>query len=169
MATIQPGTGGTFKTATAEGRLVESICFLQMQESIAAQNSSGRNGVSGDFSIEDSVFTGTYQLPTEQAILADGSLTLVATPYLQGVTVDPGSGSPTFNSSILERYVLEVLMFVQSLERDAARNPQGANNVTGNYNSDTGLYSGTFSIPVSLSIGSDGRPVFTAQEYLTTP
>lgn len=166
MAAIQTGTGGTFKTSTAEGRLIESICYLQLQEAITAQNTSGRNGVSGEFSVEDLVFSGTYQLPTEQTISTDGTLLIVATSYLQNVAVDPGTGTPTFKSVTLERYVLEVLMFLQAVERDSARNPQNANNITGNYNSDTGLYSGTFSIPVALSLGSDGNPVFSAQEYL---
>ncbi|MBF2025611.1 MAG: hypothetical protein IGS48_02430 [Oscillatoriales cyanobacterium C42_A2020_001] len=168
MAAIQPGTGGTFKTETAEGRAIETLCFLQLQEATAARNPESRNAVSGDFSIEELTFSGTFVLPAEQTISNEGNLTIIATPYLQGVTFSPGGSTPTFKSTVLERYALEVLMYLQLLERDAVKNPQNRNFITGNFNSDTGIYSGVFTLPVSLVVNSTGIPQFEAVEYLIT-
>lgn len=168
MATITPGSGGTFVTETAEGRLIDAVCLLQSYEADSAKNSSGRTAVSGSFSIEDLTFTGAYSLPAEQTISNSGSLTIAATPYLTGATFTPGAGSPTFKSTTIEAYCLEVLQYLQILERNTAKNPQNKNFVSGTFNSDTGVYSGTFSIPVTLEIATvaPGGVTFNAVEYL---
>jgi hypothetical protein len=166
MAAINPGVGGTFKAETAEGRLIECLCFLQQQESISAQNPNQKNAVQGSFDIEEAAFSGAYVIPAELSISDDGSLAVVAAPYLQGGSqINPGTGA-TFKSVWIERYCLEVLMHVQNLERNTAKNPQGRNGVTGSFNSDTGVYAGTFSVPVVISLESTGRVAFVAQEYL---
>lgn len=168
MASIQPGTGGTFKTSTVEGRLIEVVTFLRLQEMDSVKNPDDRNSVIGDFSINSSEFSGSYSLACSQAITAEGGISIVATPYLTGVTFAPGSGSPTFKSTTVEAYLLEVITYIQFLESVTSKNPQGLNQVTGTYNADTGVYSGTFAIPCSVAIGSNGDCNFSAQEYLSS-
>jgi hypothetical protein len=168
MAAIQPGTGGTFKSTTAEGRLMEAICFLQLREADSIENPNGRNAIQGDFSIQNLVFSGSYNFAAEQAISSTGSLSIVASPYLQNTIIAPGGNNPTFKSLSLEGYVLEVLMHFQALERVAANNPQGQNFITGTYNSDIGIYTGSFSLPIAMSLDGAGKPSFEAVEYLLT-
>lgn len=72
----------------------------------------------------------------------------------------------TIGATTAEGAALEVLMYLQSLERDTAKNPQGRNFVTGTYNSDTGIYSGTFSFPCTLALNPDGSIKLSADEYL---
>lgn len=168
MATIQTGSGETFKTTTAEGRLIECICFIRQQELDTAKNPNEQNAVIGDFSIGTFEFSGTFNIPCTAQLTTTGSISIVAAPYLSGVTFNPGSGTPSFKSSTVEGYLLEVVTYIQALEANTTKNPQGLNNVTGNYNSDTGIYSGTFAIPITLLIGSSGEASFAAQEYLLT-
>lgn len=67
-----------------------------------------------------------------------------------------------------EGLALETLMRLQALERTPANNPDGRNFVTGTYNSDTGVYSGTYSFPVTQTIdATNGNLVLEASEYLS--
>ncbi|MBD1925758.1 hypothetical protein H6F74_05605 [Trichocoleus sp. FACHB-90] len=67
-----------------------------------------------------------------------------------------------------EGLALESLMQLQAIERTTARNPDNRNFVTGTYNSDTGIYSGTFSFPVAQTIDpATGNLVLAATPYLT--
>lgn len=168
MATITPGTDSTFKTGTAEGRAIEAICYLQLQESLTENNSSGRDAIQATFDLSDNTFSGTYAIPAEQGFSANGGLTISAVPYLQNVSISPGTNAPTFKSQTLEAYVLEVLMYLQAWERNTVKNPQSRNYITGSFNSDTGIYQGTFTLPISLVLDATGKASFSAVEYLLT-
>lgn len=167
MVAIQPGTGGTFKTATAESRAIEALCFLQLQEADSSKNPNARKAISGSFDTGDLTYSGTYAIPADQTLSSGVGLVIVATNYLVGVTINPGTATPTFQATRLEQYCLEVLQFLQTKERVAANNPQNRNAISGTFNSDTGLYQGAFSLPVSLTLTTEGKPLFSAIEYLT--
>lgn len=166
MATIQAGSGETFKSSTAEGRLIEAVCFLRLAELDIAKNPGEINGVIGEFSIADLSFTGQYNLPCSQSLTTVGALSIAASPYLQNTGFSQGTGSPTFKSSTIEAYLLEILSYLQVLESDSTKNPEQINNVSGTFNSDTNIYSGTFSIPVQLVLDGVGKATFQAVEYL---
>lgn len=166
MVAITPGTSGTFQAATAEGRALEILAFIQLNENLAANNPDNRNNVTAAIDTDELLLSGTFSIPATQAITPDGTLTITASAYLVNAAILPGSNSPTFKSTLPERYLLEVLMFIQGLERVAARNPQSRNGVTGNYNSDTGLYQGSFNLPVTLALVA-GKLEIQATEYLT--
>jgi len=168
MANIAPGLGGTFKQSTAEGRALESLIFLQLAEKTSNNNPDGRNAVNGTFDDEQGLYTAVYSLPATQVINTQGQLVITASPFLVGLTINPGDDNPTFKSTVPEAYLLEVLMYVQNLERTPAKNPQNRNAVTGNYNSDTGVFAGTVALPVSFSLATDGTIAIAAQPYLQT-
>jgi hypothetical protein len=168
MASISPGTDGTFKATTAEGRALEVLTFTQLQEQAAASNPSNRNAVIASIDLDDRELSGTFAIPAEQSFAYDGALLITATPYLENVFISVGMDEPTFKSTTLERYLLEVLMYLQWLEGQAEKNPQNANRITGSFNSDTRLYSGTFRLPLGVAIASDGKLTIQATEYLTT-
>ncbi|MBD1899265.1 hypothetical protein NDI44_08675 [Trichocoleus sp. DQ-A3] len=66
-----------------------------------------------------------------------------------------------------EGLALEALMKLQALERTPAKNPDNRNFVTGTYNSDTGVFSGTYSFPVIQTIdATTGNLTLVADEYL---
>lgn len=147
MATITPGTGGTFQASTAEGQAIEAIVFLKSLENDALKNPTSRAGVG--WTLENgTTLRGTYNLPATQT-LNNGSLAINATAYIVDHGYLAGSGG-TFNAVTPESALLERLMYLQSLENSGVTgsNPDNRNFVTGSFNSDTQLYAGTFSLPV---------------------
>lgn len=74
--------------------------------------------------------------------------------------------SATLQSTSIENQVVELMAKIQVLEGNTETNPENANRITGSFNQDTGLYSGTFSIPCNVVITASGAPSFVAKEYL---
>lgn len=167
MAEITPGTGGTLKSVTAEAIAVEAIIYLRQQERDANKNPNGTNGVNWSITDSGTTFAGDFNLKAQQSISATGGLAIIAQPYLTGTSFLPGTGG-TIKSTYPEAAVLECLMYLQALEADPSKNTNNRNFVTGTFNSDTGQYRGTFSLPVSAALGSDGELTITASEYLST-
>jgi len=167
MAVVTPGTDGTCKSATAEGQLMEIISFLTIKQADATANPNEVTNVFGSHDQNALVFAGTFALATTQTIGGDGSLTLAAVPYLINTGFTPGTGG-TFKSTTPEAYALEVLMYLQALEQTEGANPANRNFITGSYNSDTGLYQGSFSVPCTVALDSvTGAIEYTAAPYLS--
>lgn len=165
MATITPGTGGTILSTTAEGQLQEILGYIRQKEAVANTNPEEITAVNGSHSQNSLTYSGNFDFPCTQAINGTGQLVISATHYLSTPSFAPGTGG-TFKSTTPEAYALEVLMYLQGLEQISGNNPSNRNFITGSFNSDTGRYSGTFSLPVALSLVS-GLPTYTATEYLT--
>jgi hypothetical protein len=72
----------------------------------------------------------------------------------------------TFKSGTPEGAAIEVLEYLQILEASSSANPNGDNRITSSFDSDRGLYTGSFNLPVSLSLGTTGEVIYTAQAYL---
>jgi hypothetical protein len=166
MATVTPGTGSTIKSTTAEGQLHEVITFIGIRQRNSSTNPGEVENVTGQHDQQALLFSGSYQFNVSQSIASNGSLTLEAVPYLVGTGFQVGTGG-TFKGNSPERYCLEVLMYMQSLELNPATNPQNRNFITGTYNSDTGLYQGSFSLPVIVAIdAASGVVNYGANPYL---
>ena len=69
-------------------------------------------------------------------------------------------------ATTMEGQLLELVGLMQAKESDAESNPQNANRITGTYNSDTSVFSGTFTLSVTQTIDSNGKIVLTASSYL---
>lgn len=169
MATISPGSGGTFTSTTAEQRCLEALAFLHRAERDATLTNTTTRAIAGSFSLDTLTFTGTYSIPCAQTIAATGGLAITAIPYLSGVVFNPGTGEKTLNSTAIEAYCLEALQYLQWLESQSSRNPQSRNYVSGSFNAENGLYSGTFSIPITFTFDAavGGGINFDAAPYLT--
>lgn len=76
------------------------------------------------------------------------------------------ASSATLQSNSLEGQLLELISKIQNLEGNAETNPDNLNRVTGSFNQDTGVYSGSFSIPCSSFVNAQGMPTFAAMTYL---
>jgi hypothetical protein len=164
MTEITPGTDGTLKTDTAEGQLLELFTYLQLAEANAVKNPNGRNFISGTYNIDTLVFSGSFSLPVLFTTLA-GQISIGATEYLTNPGFDAGSGG-TFTSDNPAQYLLEIITFLQNREADTEVNPQQINNVSGTLDTDSRLFSGTVSIPLTMTLSNSGDAVFSAKEYL---
>lgn len=165
MATITAGAGATFTATKAEAQAIAALNFLNQRENTSEANPNGDDRINASFDVDLLTFAGTYSLPASQVLNSLGQLVIVSTPYLSSGAFTPGTGG-TFKSVTIEAYVLEVLMYLQSLELQPTKNPQNRNYITGTYNSDSKLYAGTFNLPISISIPESGIVSFTAVEYL---
>lgn len=73
----------------------------------------------------------------------------------------------TLNGSTIEQQLIELVSRIQVLENNTTNNPNGQNFVTGSANTDTGVFSGTFNIPIDVSVDGSGNTVITANPYLS--
>lgn len=77
-----PGTGGTFKSTTCAGYLMEAIIYCQNLEQNAAKNPNRENNITGTFNSDSTTFSGTINLPVSVNISAIGEVTYKADEYL---------------------------------------------------------------------------------------
>jgi hypothetical protein len=153
---------------TAEGRLLELILFCQLAEQNTVNNPDAIDMIRGTIDDEERLYIGNYTVAATQTLNTEGSLVLAAKRILTGPEIVPGTDNPTFKSTFPEAALLEVLMYVQSLERNPAKNPQNINAVTGSYNSDSGVFSGSINLPIQISLNTDGTIAVSALTYLQT-
>ena len=73
----------------------------------------------------------------------------------------------TLQSTTAEGQLAELMAHIQNLEASDTANPNGENRVTGTYNTDTLAFNGTVNLPVTLALNAQGKPEFTAAEYLS--
>lgn len=166
MATVTPGMGGTIKSTTAEGQAHEILSFISLKQLSEVTNPGQVSNVLAGHDQQAQLFNGTYQFSVSQVIDGSGNLTLSVNSYLVGSGFQVGTGG-TFKGNSPEKYCLEALMYLQNLERDPTKNPSSRNYVTGTYNSDTGLYQGSFSLPIIFSLDAGTGVVnYGADPYL---
>ena len=166
MATITPGTGATIISATAEGQLHEIMNLLRIQEKDVTKNPSAFQNIAGDYSTVGDSYNGSFDVPVTYQDTGAGTRQIIGNEYLTGVTFSSGTGG-TFKSSTPVSYFIEVIMYLQDLEANTTKNPNGRNFVTGTYSSDNKRFTGSVTLPVKQLI-TDGHVCFEALEYLTT-
>ena len=79
MATVTPGTGGTFKATTAEGALIEAANYLQDLE---ASTTGAANNVSVSYNFDQARVTISASLPIIFSIGTAGETVIEADEYV---------------------------------------------------------------------------------------
>lgn len=165
MALITVGTGCTVKSNTVEGLLQELCTYLQIGEFSAVNNPNTINNIIGSHLQDSKVFSVNFSIPVKQNLNAQGQIVYSALDYLSDLSFTPGEGG-TFKSQTCAGYFMEVIIFAQNLEQNTAKNPGKYNYVTGSFNSDSTIFSGSINLPVSVSIDLNGGVTYLADEYL---
>lgn len=165
MTIITPGSSATINALTAESTLLQLIPLVIAAQSDNAKNPSGRSVVTSSIDLADGTISGTYTILATQSLNNSGQIVVQADSQFNNVTFSSGSGG-TFKSSSIESFLMEVLQFLQIREKDTTKNPDGSNNITGSYNSDTGIYSGSYLLPISVTITQQILQI-AAIEYLS--
>lgn len=73
---------GTFKSTTLPGYLMEVLIYTQNIERVSTKNPTNRNGATGTFNSDSTIFTGSLSLPVLVSIEPDGSIKYTADEYL---------------------------------------------------------------------------------------
>lgn len=168
MAKIKVGVDGTLKADSAEGQLQELCTYLQIGEFNDVVNPNGIDNIVGNHFQNTGTFSATFTIPVEQTINASGQVVYSAADYLTNFKFSPGTGG-TFKSLTCAGYFVEVVIYIQNLEKNSALNPNNNNYVTATFNSDNTIFSGSINLPVKVSVDASGSVVYIAQEYLLTP
>jgi hypothetical protein len=142
------------------------MSFLQIKELDATTNPDGKDYIGGTHSQTGLAYEGEFRFPVKVTIDSTGNIKYTADEYLTGIDFQSGTGG-TFKSNASLAYLLELLFYAQALEANTTTNPQKVNNITGQLNTDTNLFSGTVSLPIEISIDDDGKVVYTAKPYLS--
>lgn len=166
MVAITVGSGNSFRSSTAEGHLLEICTYLQNQERNVTSNNTGKDFFQVTYNLNDMVTGISFSIPADQSIGSTGQVLTTASDYLQNITFSPGTGG-TFKSLTISQYFLEVVTYLQIKENTTANNPQLANNISSSYDADDKLFSGSISLPISVSFDDNGHPIIMAVEYLT--
>lgn len=161
MATITPGTSSTLIKTTAEGQLLEIISFLQKAESSTTFNPAKADYVQGTCNLNNSTFSGSYNIPITRTRNSTGQLVSEAKQYLTGITFTAGTGG-TFKSNNPAQYLLEIVDFLQEKELTATDTTYGVTDTT---DGDSMTISGSITLPLEMSIDG-GNTVFSAKEYV---
>lgn len=72
----------------------------------------------------------------------------------------------TTQATTLEGQLIEIITAIQAKESNTAANPQNRNFVTATTNLDTRIFASTVSLPMSATVGTGGKLVVEATEYL---
>jgi hypothetical protein len=163
MATITVGSGSTLKSSTAEGQVMELLTFLQKKE----KELSAEDKVQITYNLNSFTFSASFSIPATQAINSSGQLVISASEYMTGLTFVTGSGG-TFKSSTSTQYLIELISYLQLKEQDLTKNTANENRVSGQYDIDDKLFTGTVNLGVTAEIDSVGKILISAVEYLLT-
>lgn len=167
MASITPGTSGTIKSTKIESHLLEIITFAKAQELDTSKNPAPPKNYIQGYTFTDTLFRCNLSIPSNRITNEIGEPTFSTADYLSGVTFTPGTDG-TFKSTNFAAYLVECVLYAQDLEADTSKNPSGADRITGNFDINPNVFSGTVEIPIVPSVGTDGKTVYTAKEYLLT-
>ncbi|MEH2242356.1 hypothetical protein [Nostoc sp.] len=165
MTSITPGTNGTLKSITAENALVELVAILKNGEANTTVNPNKRNYVTLDFNLNTGSVAISFNIPTIPIITTTGSIEISASEYLTNLGFSCGIGG-TFKSSTAAQSLIEIASYLQAKEADSISNSQGNNYTNFNYDGDSTIFGGSATIPFTISIDSNGKPVIETTEYL---
>ncbi|MEH2381139.1 MAG: hypothetical protein V7K27_20005 [Nostoc sp.] len=165
MTTITPGTGGTLKSVKAENALVELVTFLKNAQTDLTINPNKFNYVTIDYNVNTGSVSISFNIPANSVITATGNLQIVGGEYLTNLGFIIGDNG-TFKNTTAAGCLIEIASFIQSKESDIVANPNGNNYTNFNYDGDNAIFGGTATIPFTVSIDANGKPLINVTEYL---
>ncbi len=165
MVAITPGTGGTFKSTSAEALLAEIIDFMQLQEVNSIRNPNARDYVRCSYDCNSYTMTASFNFPYIEALNAEGLLTANVPDYLSGTNFVLGSGG-TFKSTNVAGLCFEVAKFLDIAERDLNKNPKNENRIIVRQDVELLIATASISLPFTLTPTSTGARTAVITPYL---
>ena len=165
MTSITPGTNGTLKSVKAENAFVELVTFLKNAQANLTVNPSKFNYVTIDYNVNTGSVSISFNLPASSIITSTGTIEIVAPEYLTNLGFIIGNGG-TFKSATAAGCLVEIASFLQNKESDIVANPNDNNYTNFNYDGDNAIFGGTATIPFTVLIDTNGKPVINVSEYL---
>lgn len=167
LINIGSDSNSTLKAESVEGQLLEICTFIKDAERTTTKNPENRNSITS-FSCNfiTKVANIGFTFPLSQGINSNGQPISTATNYLVN-TGFVGATEGTLLSNSPEKVFLELLTYIQLLENDVTKNPDGNNNVTFSIEGDDSVVTGNMSLPILFGTNATtGEVVIGANEYL---
>jgi len=165
MASITPGEGGTFSGDTGEKLAFQALRWWQIQEENKSVNPLGEEYFTGSLNTDtdNKFFEGNWKIP---AMFSPKPLVAMSVGAIyQGLTFSPGSGG-TFVGETASSYTLEILLWLVHKQNDNSSNPDKFNYITAQYDANEQMWQGTFKLPYTTTLLSNGGTQDIARSYL---
>lgn len=160
MASITPGSGGTLKSTTYEGQILELAQLLETWESTPTNNPQSLDYVTVSHSGGGTTAI-SFNIPLQTRILS-GQVDYFAAEYLTGVSFAPGSAG-TLTDETAAGYFVELVQRAQILEAQQS----AADRINGSININNLRFSGSVTVVTAIAIANNGAISINAVEYLT--
>ncbi|NEO88522.1 MAG: hypothetical protein F6J87_30475 [Spirulina sp. SIO3F2] len=162
MVAITPGTGGTPKSPTVEGQLLEVALFIVAGEADEVKNPGGLDYFQVDASADMSLVTVRFSIPVQAESATGGGYVYNAPEYLASPGFASGTGGTITDDSTVG-YFKRLVEHAQEIE--APLQPT-TDRISGTLNINNKLFTGQVNIPVTTTIQNDGSIQLTATEFL---
>lgn len=171
MTAIVNGSDATFNFAALEESLPALIRLGQISERDSVKNPSGRNYITSSENEDSATLTASVNFPVQLQIQSDGSIKIIASDYLTGVSYTSGTGG-TFKASNWVAAIVEATIYQKGIELNAASNPTAANNISYSIqNANESLpqnanFSASYTLPLTYAMSGDGTKTSKGAAYL---
>ena len=159
MATFNPGTGATLKSTTLEAAFLEIYALVMNATRLTTAPETAIVGYQIDGAT--STLQGNFALPFESALTA-GLLTQNPTPFIDETGYTTGTGGDLASAGLIDNLV-ELAYKVNEAPADPNTTVGGLDLTI---NMDEKLINGSFVLPVTLSVNTDGSVKYVADPFL---
>ena len=144
---------------------MELVTLLKNAQADLTINPSKFNYVTIDYNVNTGSVAISFNLPASSVITTTGTIEIVAPEYLTNFGFVIGDGG-TFKNATAAGCLIEIASYLQNKESDVVNNPNGNNYTNFNYDGDNAIFGGTATIPFTVLIDSNGKPIINVTEYL---
>lgn len=162
---IAIGTGGTLKSTTYESQIQELAAFCAIAQRDEVKNPEALDYFQVQSEDYGSQVNIAFSFPLEKTPTQTG-FDFTAPEYLAGSGFTPGTGGD-IDITTTTGYFYKLILTAQ--DNEAPLSETNVNRISGNYNIDTGLFTGSCTFETTQAIGSAGQVCTFVTEYIPEP
>ncbi len=159
MTVFAPGSGGSLKSTTVEAAFLELVVRAANAPRLTTAPEDA--SITYQFDSATSAITGSMVVPIETS-LTGGLITTNPVPFVDETGYTTGSGGDLASSGLIDNLV-ELSYRVNEIP---AIDPDAPGGLDLSADLDSKRVTASFVCPVTISVDSSGKPIFTAVDYL---
>lgn len=159
MTVFAPGSGGSLKSTTVEAAFLELVVRASSATRLTTAPEDAQ--IAYQFDSATNAITGTMTIPIESS-LTGGLITTNPVPFVDETGYMTGTGGDLASSGLIDNLV-ELAYRVNEIP---AINPEAIGGLDLSVDLDAKRVAASFTCPVTISVDSAGKPIFTAVDYL---
>lgn len=159
MTVFTPGSGGSLKSITVEAAFLELVVRASRATRLTTAPEDAQ--IAYQFDSATNAITGTMTIPIESS-LTGGLITTNPVPFVDETGYVTGTGGDLASSGLIDNLV-ELAYRVNEIP---AKSEDEIGGVDLSVDLDAKRVAASFTCPVTISVDSAGKPIFTAVDYL---